>query len=432
VDSTVTGGEPGAAGDDRDWALLVSGAGMSKVFVLPGRGEVVIGRDAACEVALDHERLSRRHARIAIGERWTLEDLGSRNGTHLRGAKLAAPTEIVPGEPIAIGPFTAVIVSRAVSTARSVVGGSHVAISDPTLAEPTPLLVAVARSPVSIVIGGETGVGKEVLAQALHRLSNRPGPILAINCAAIAPALLESELFGHVRGAFTGAVADKPGLLEAAAGGTVLFDEIGELPLDLQAKLLRAIETREVVRVGAVRPAAVNVRFLAATHKDLVAASQTGEFRRDLFYRLAGITLTIAPLRERPHQIAALASKFAREVGGVSIGAAALARLATHDWPGNVRELRNVIERAALLAAGGDIGPEHILLDTSGPRTTPAAAPADDLPAEQAAERDRIIAALDACAGNQSNAAKQLGISRANLVNKLALYRVPRPRDKKR
>jgi two-component system response regulator AtoC len=323
-----------------------------------------------------------------------------------------------------------VIVSRAVSTARSVVGGSHVAITDPTLTEPSALLVAVARSPVSIVIGGETGVGKEVLAQALHRLSNRPGPILAINCAAIAPTLLESELFGHVRGAFTGAVSDKPGLLEAAAGGTVLFDEIGELPLDLQAKLLRAIETREVVRVGAVRPAAVNVRFLAATHKDLVAASQVGEFRRDLFYRLAGITLTIAPLRDRPHQIAALASRFAREIGDVSVGAAALSRLGVHDWPGNVRELRNVIERAALLAAGEEIGAEHILLDTTASR--PAVSTSDELTGEQFAERDRIISALETSAGNQSQAAKQLGISRANLVNKLALYRIPRPRDKKK
>ncbi len=426
----MTGVEPGAAGDGRDWALLVSGSGTSRVFVLPERGEIVIGRDAACEVALDHERLSRRHAKISIGDRWTVEDLGSRNGTLVRGARIAAPIEIVPGEPISFGPFTAVIVSRAVSTARTVIGGSHVAITDPTLTEPGPLLVAVARSPVSIVIGGETGCGKEVLAQALHRLSNRPGPILAINCAALAPALLESELFGHVRGSFTGAVADKPGLLEAATGGTVLFDEIGELPLDLQAKLLRVIETREVIRVGAVRAASVNVRFLAATHKDLATASQLGEFRRDLFYRLAGLTLTIAPLRERTHQIAGLATRFAREVGGGAIGAAALGRLVSHDWPGNVRELRNVIERAALLATGSEIGAEHILLDTSAPRAVPA--PAGDLSSDQAADRDRIIAALDASAGNQSVAAKQLGISRATLVNKLALYRIPRPRDKKR
>ena len=428
MDTTVSGGEPTGPGDDRDWALLVSGDGVTKVFVLPKRGEVVLGRDPACEVTLDHERLSRRHAKITIGDGWTVEDLGSRNGTHLRGAKLAASSDLVPGEPIAIGPFTAVIVSRAVSTARAVVGGSHVGVVDPTLAEPGPLLLAVARSSVSIVINGETGAGKEVLARSLHRLSGRQGPMLAVNCAALSPALLESELFGHVRGSFTGAVNDKPGLLEAAAGGTVLFDEIAELPLDLQAKLLRAIETREVIRVGAVRPVAVDVRFLAATHQDLVAASQNGEFRRDLFYRLAGITLTIAPLRERPQQLSALAAKFAKEVH-TTVTAAALARLASHDWPGNVRELRNVIERAALLSGGGAIEPAHILIDTA-----PAAAPssgADALTGEQAAERDRIVAALDACAGNQSQAAKQLGVSRANLVNKLALYRIPRPRDRK-
>ncbi len=427
VITTVTGVDPTTAADS-GWVLLVSGPDLVRAFALPARGAIVIGRDPACAVAFDHARLSRRHARITSGDAWTVEDLGSRNGTQVRGAAITGPTDVVPGEPIGFGPFVGVIVPRAVSTVRTAIGGSHVTIADPTLASPSPLVIAVARAAVSVVIAGETGVGKEVLAQALHRLSGRPGPMLGINCAALAPALLESELFGHVRGAFTGAVADKTGLLEAAAGGTVLFDELGEMPLELQAKLLRAIETREVIKVGAVRAAALDVRFVAATHRDLAAASQAGGFRRDLFYRLAGITLSVAPLRERPHQIATLAARFAREAGGARLGPGALTRLATHDWPGNVRELRNVIERAVLIAAGSEIGAEHVLLDTGAAPEPHRTSDGGDLRDDQARERARIVTALDACAGNQTHAARQLGISRANLVTKLALYRIPRPR----
>ena len=441
VISTVTGGDAGDAGDVHGWVLLVTGPSDVHAIALPARGELVIGRDPTCDVALDHERVSRRHARIVVGKAWTVEDLGSRNGTQVRGASVAVgqAAEICTGEAITVGPFTVVILPRAVSAARTVLGGSHVSVDDPTLTEPGPLVISVARSAVNIVVTGETGSGKEVLTRALHRLSGRTGPLLAVNCAALAPALLESELFGHERGAFTGAVTAKVGLLEAAAGGTVLFDEIGEMPLELQAKLLRAIETREVLRVGAVRPSAIDVRFVAATHRDLAAASTTGEFRRDLFYRLAGITLSVPPLRERRPQIAVLAARFAHEVTGRadSLGPAALARLAAHDWPGNVRELRNVIERAVLLAAGGEIGAQHILLDTSTTRFAPAPAPAPapasdpvgDLSVEQVAERERIVAALERCAGNQTHAARELAMSRANLVNKLALYRIPRPRS---
>ncbi len=386
--TTVTGlGDPGD--DDRRWVLLVSGAGLVRAVALPDRGEIVIGRDPASGLPLDHERVSRRHARLVVDGGWTVEDLGSRNGTQLRGASLSGPAELLPGEPFTIGPFAAVIVPRAVSVVRAVVGGSHVAIEDPTLSEPGTLLLAVARSTVNVVITGETGTGKEVLSASLHRLSGRAGPMLAVNCAALSPALLESELFGHERGAFTGAVAGKAGLLEAAAGGTVLFDEIGELPLELQAKLLRAIETREVLRVGAVRPAPIDVRFLAATHRDLAAASAAGAFRRDLFYRLAGITLSVAPLRERRTRITALAARFAREATGRadSLTPEACARLASHDWPGNVRELKNVIERATLLAEGGPLRAEHLLFDTEVAAT--GGAPAAAAPAAPAVARPR-------------------------------------------
>jgi DNA-binding NtrC family response regulator len=345
-----------------------------------------------------------------------------------------------------------VVLARAVSTVRAALGGSTIAIEDATLSSPGPLVLSLAQSPVNILVMGETGVGKEVLAGALHRLSRRTGPLVCINCAALSPQLLESELFGHERGAFTGAATTKAGLLEAAAGGTVLFDEIGEMPLELQAKLLRAIETREVLRVGAVRPVTLDVRVLAATNRDLLTGVAAGSFRRDLFYRLAGITLTIPPLRDRRQQIEPLAARFARAAAGGRadlLGAAALARLRAHTWPGNVRELKNVVERAALLAAGCPIGPEHVLLDEAqpgldapasagrpapAPASAPARAPAAADPAtaglsdDQLAERQRIVAALEACHGNQTRAAQQLGISRATLVNKLSIYRVPRPR----
>lgn len=438
-----------AFGDASGWVLLVSRDGDFRAYGLPERGDVTIGRDGACEVVIDHEKISRRHAVLRLGDRWTLEDLGSRNRTQVRGASVGpdGPVDVAPGEPFQIGPFTAVVLARAVSTVRAALGASHITLEDPSLANPGPLMLSLAQTMVNVLVVGETGVGKEVLSNALHRLSSRTGPLVCINCAALSPQLLESELFGHERGAFTGAATTKPGLLEAATGGTVLFDEIGEMPLELQAKLLRAIETREVLRVGAVRPVTLDIRVLAATNRDLLTAVADGAFRRDLYYRLAGITLNIPPLRERSQQIEQLANRFARAAGrSDAIGSTAMARLRGHAWLGNVRELKNVIERAVLLAAGGPIEAEHVLLDqaqpglatparlaaTAGPVAGPVAGAPDaatfGLSPEQLADRRHIVAALDACNGNQTRAAQQLGISRATLVNKLSIYRVPRPR----
>jgi DNA-binding NtrC family response regulator len=339
------------------------------------------------------------------------------------------------------------VVPRAVSAVRLAAGGSALAIDDPALSRPGPLLSAIAHSPVSIVICAETGAGKEVLSRALHALSGRPGPFLGLNCAALAPQLLESELFGHDKGAFTGAVG-KAGLLETAAGGSVLLDEIADMPREVQVKLLRAIEAREVLRVGGTRPIAIDVRFLAASHRPLPEACAAGAFRPDLYYRLAGITLTIPPLRERPAQIAQLAIRFALAATGRNdaLSAAALARLAAHAWPGNVRELKNVVERAALLAGGDMIELDHLLFDpiptsppstadasTSAP-TSPVAAPAtpaqlrSDLRARD--ERARIDEALGACGGNQTAAARRLGMSRATLTHRLDLLGIVRPRKR--
>jgi two-component system response regulator AtoC len=409
--------------DERGWVMMVSHGPVVRAFALPSNGAVVIGRDADCAVTIDHEKISRRHARLRLDETWHLEDLGSRNGTTVSGRTLVAEvaTTVVAGETMTFGPFVAVIVPRAVQRMRTAVGAAALVIDEPTLERPTATIVAIATSAVNLLVIGETGVGKEVLARSIHAQSGRRGPFVAVNCAAIAAPLLESELFGYEKGAFTGAFATKLGLLEAAAGGTVLLDEIGEMSADLQAKLLRVIEIREVLRVGGVRPVTIDVRVIAATHRDLLAATADGGFRRDLYYRLAGFTLSIPPLRERPHQVLALAARFA---GNVTLSAAAAARLRHHSWPGNVRELKNVVERARLLSGGDAIDADHLLFD--GPEVAAVASPG--LSAVEADERDRIVAALDACAGNQTHAAKLLGMSRATLVQRLTLYRIARPR----
>jgi DNA-binding NtrC family response regulator len=286
----------------------------------------------------------------------------------------------------------------------------------------------VARGPIGVLLTGETGAGKEVLAEFLHRRSPRAGgPLVRVNCAALTDSLVESELFGHEKGAFTGAQRERRGLIETADGGTLFLDEIGEIPAAAQAKLLRVVEERQVTRVGSSEPRPVDVRFVAATNRDLEAEVAAGRFRRDLYFRLAGVVLAIPPLRERPLEIELLARTFAAEADA-RLGDAALAALRAHAWPGNVRELRNVIERAALLAVDQPIDVEHLGLAAAP--AAPAAAPAA-LPDELAAiERQRIVDALEQCGGNQTRAAELLGMPRRTLVKRIAKYNVPRPRKR--
>ena len=292
-----------------------------------------------------------------------------------------------------------------------------------------------AAGDINVLILGETGVGKEVLARAVHVASSRAArPLVCINCAALSQSLLESELFGHERGAFTGAGAAKPGLLETAPGGTIFLDEVGELPPTLQAKLLRVIETREVLRVGSTRPRKIDVRFIAATNRDLEAEVSRDGFRRDLYFRLNGMTLTIPPLRERPLDLPILARGFVSALarGRVPrISEPAMAVLRAHGWPGNVRELRNAIERALLLCDGPELLPEHLPAPvpaaTAEADVAPASAP---VPTSAADERASILAALAACGGNQSRAARQLGISRKVLIARLDRYGTARPRKR--
>jgi two-component system response regulator AtoC len=420
---------PGGAGGER-WTLVVVGPSDLRTHALALGAALVIGRDADCDVRLDDPSISRRHTRVVIGASCTVEDLGSRNKTVVRGEPLVAgePRAVPAGEAFAIGPFTVVVVpERGPSVAPA---PSNLVVDDPAPPVPPALLVSVARSPLTVLVRGESGTGKELLAETLHRLSGRPGPFLRLNCATFHGELLESELFGHEKGAFTGAVATKPGLLEVASGGTVFLDEIGELPTPLQARLLRAVEAREVIRVGATRPIAIDARFVAATNRDLQVEIAKGAFRLDLYYRLAVVTLTVPPLRARPARIVHIAQELAAAAAAAAGRAAprfapsAIARLQAHAWPGNVRELRNTIERALLLAQGDELTAADIVLDAASGEPAPSPVRADP----DVAERARIIDALDRCAGNQTRAAKLLGISRSTLATRLALLDIPRPR----
>jgi two-component system response regulator FlrC len=305
--------------------------------------------------------------------------------------------------------------------------------ADPAMAATVRRAEQVASADASVLITGESGTGKEVLAQHIHRRSRRAaGPFVAVNCAAIPEALLESELFGHEKGAFSGALARRIGKFEAADGGTLLLDEIGEMDPRLQAKLLRAIQEREIDRVGGTRPVRVNVRILATTNRDLAAEAAKGRFREDLYFRLNVVALRIPPLRERRGDIAPLAAHFARiyaDANGLPVrpfAQLAVQRLTTHAWRGNVRELENTVHRAVLLATGDEIGPEAVELhgDATPAVTTTDAGGIASLVGRSVAEveRELILQTLRHTSGNRTHAAVILGISIRALRNKLRDY----------
>ncbi len=287
-----------------------------------------------------------------------------------------------------------------------------------------------ATSDATVLVTGETGTGKEVAARALHAASMRHAqPFVAVNCAAIPADLLESELFGHRRGAFTGAHADRAGRLVEADGGTLFLDEIGDMPAAMQAKLLRALQERQVTPLGADRPTAIDIRVVAATHRDLAAAVADGTFREDLFYRLNVVPLHLPPLADRVADILPLAAHFLACAAGtrpLHLTNGAQRALLDHRWPGNVRELRNVMERAAALAPGpavteADLGLVAALALPSGPDGLPAHLLDMPLPDALAAlERAAILRALERSNGNRAEAARQLGIGRQSLYARMA------------
>jgi transcriptional regulator with PAS, ATPase and Fis domain len=289
----------------------------------------------------------------------------------------------------------------------------------------------VAPTDTRVLIVGESGTGKELLARTIHAASPRARmPFVAINCGALAETLLESELFGHERGAFTGAVATRKGFFEVAEGGTLFLDEISETTPAFQTDLLRVIQEGEYRRVGGTRPRQADVRILASTNRDPRRAIAEGRLRDDLFYRLSVVQLTLPPLRERADDIPALAAHFVavysrqikKRVDGIDEDA--LRALSRYGWPGNVRELENVIERAIIMAdEGRPVSVAHLPDDLAAAKAP--AGPAPPLPALREAEREILLRTLRECGGNRSLAARRLGIGRRTLYDKLARYRIP-------
>ena len=454
--------------------LVVMWPGGSAVKELPPAATLTVGRSRKCDVCIDHPSVSREHALFFGSNPVTVEDLGSTNGTSIAGVRIAARSRmrIERGQVIAIG--AAVIVIRSALDGdsspapqprvgpRGENGGPPVIVVDDGMRELYRVVDLVGKGDLSVILLGETGAGKDVIADAIHRRSTRgQAAYVRVNCAALPDALLESELFGYERGAFTGAVQAKPGLLEVADGGTLFLDEIAELPLVMQAKLLRVLESKEVTRVGGLKSRAIDVRFICATNRDLLSLVRGGTFRQDLYFRLNGISLVIPPLRQRRAEIAPLAQAFiaqaCRDAGRqhVPISSEAMRQLEGHDWPGNVRELRNVIERAVTLCTGEAIDIHHLpppelnfgmpSLETTQRATVPA--PLDGSMAgfdtaalslhdaarraAQSIERRRIAEAMDRCGGNQTRAAQLLRISRRTLVARLTEYGFARPLKKR-
>jgi two-component system, NtrC family, response regulator AtoC len=311
---------------------------------------------------------------------------------------------------------------------RLAIGERAAIVADPAMAHMFELVRRLADSDVPVLVVGETGVGKENAAQALHAWSRRAGkPLVALNCAALQESLAESELFGHERGAFSGAVATKIGQFEAADGGTLFLDEIGELPPHVQGKLLRALDTKRIMRIGGTQERAIDVRFVAATNRDLEREAAEGRFRQDLYYRLRGAKLALPPLRDRPREITVLARSFldaacaARDRPAMTFSAAAMDALVRHAWPGNVRELKNEMDYVAATADGGVVEPWHLTeaIVAVPERAEPAAAAEPAPPARtlrpladeiRALERQRMAEALAAAGGVQKRAAELIAM----------------------
>ena len=438
-------GKPRSGGTS-DHTQILSGPNQKPLILKKARFKVTKGRDASKEMVLQKTHVSigtlpendlvltdgtvsRKHA--VVEERpdgYLLRDLDSTNGSFLDNVRIREGY-ITPGSIIRLGQ-TEISFSpleerfEALTSSSDQFGG--LIGSSPLLREVYGLLERVAPTDVTVLLEGETGTGKELAARAIHSHSTRAGsPFVVFDCGAVAPNLIESELFGHEKGAFTDAVKARQGSFELANNGTIFLDEIGELSLDLQPKLLRALDQRETKRVGADKPMAVNVRVISATNKDLEQEVKAGRFREDLYYRLSVVRVNMPPLRKRKEDIETIAGQalagISAEINKKIIGLSpeATAALAAYSWPGNVRELKNVLGRAAALSDSTRIEPKDLFL-TQGKKTSTL----DGLSGKtlEEIEKAAILATLKAVSGNKTEAAKVLGIAYSTLYEKMKKY----------
>ncbi|MGE5049680.1 MAG: sigma 54-interacting transcriptional regulator [Deltaproteobacteria bacterium] len=438
--------------------LVVVVGDALKVIALPERGTLSLGRDKTCDVRIDSLSVSRRHALLHLPPALAIEDVGSRNGTFVAEKSVAgeatAPLRrfqrdriaLSVGERVNLGTAT-IVVRRAAMGPRDAAAAVQAIVLDPVMKELHAQVRRAARGQINILFLGETGVGKEVFAREVHAASARArGAFVALDCSTLPLALAEDHLFGHERSSFTGADRERIGYFEAAHNGTLFLDEVGELPLELQVKFLRVLEERAVVRVGGRTPRSIDVRIVAASNRNLHDEAARGAFRVDLLHRIDSLTIEIPPLRQRPTEIEALAERFILRFARMLdrepplLPPETLALLRSFAWPGNVRELRNVIERAVTLCQGRFILPEDL-----PPRLSNAQRRDDAVPGQEPAvcvqggpraaidpERDRIVAALQACAGNQTRAAALLHMPLRTLVNRIGELGLPRPRKARR
>ena len=420
---TLTATRPRALDVRRAVLTVVAGRDAGRRHEFDGR--VRLGARQLADVVLTDPKISGLHCEITAGAELRVRDLGSKNGTFV-GAVRVLDALLGPGDVLTLGDTRVQVAPLAERASLPLYDADDffglVGRSAPMRAL-TARLAALAQTDTTALIQGETGTGKERVAEALHLASRRAaGPQIVVDCGAMPATMIESELFGHERGAFTGAVASVAGAFERAHGGTLFLDEVGELPLELQPKLLRVLESRVVKRLGGTRAIPVDVRLVAATNRDLALEAAAGRFREDLYYRLAVVVLTVPPLRERLDDLPLLVARLGQKLGvdpAPLLQPEALAQLGRHGWPGNVRELRNVIERVAVLAEPlalsprpGAAPPPPPSVDTAVPLRLARRRVVDDF------ERAYVTALLAECRGNVSEASRRAGLER------MSLYRI--------
>ncbi len=422
---------------------IVAGADVGLEISL-GLPTVRMGSAPDNDVVLTDRAVSRRHAEIRMTPTGLLlRDLGSTNGTFINDVRITE-AYIPPDAECRLGYSTLLIRQRTEERKVAVHRQDHLGElvgSSPRMLELYGLIRAVAPTPTTVHLHGESGTGKELVARTLHTFSGRSGPFVVFDASVADPEMVRNDLFGHIKGAFTGATGSREGAFRQAHTGTLFIDEIGELPLDLQPRLLRVLETREVTPIGSDKSSRVDVRVITATHRDLAAMVRTGAFRADLFYRLSVVPIELPALREIAEDIPLMAQHLCQQLQlNERISAPAVAALQNYPWPGNVRELRNVLERAAVLCGDREIRPEDLRLPkvAAVPDGVPPT-PGSPLPSEPALvakpgadarahlkdmERQMIVEALERNRNNKAAVARELGIPLSTLKRRLKDYQI--------